>query len=279
MRHKVQTNTLSAATAKTLKYTAACLGLITGSVFAVSSSAQAFDFKTNYEASLPNPNTWKGDILLQSVDFGNTTLTEFAVVNRANIVWNDVWTGGDTGAASADKGDLATVGLSKEAINNNDVVAALGNLYLSSIIDTEDSGKFTIDLSFNKAVDNLFLWERGKNSKLDIQALDAGGNLIGNLLNLNSSTWQYAGYKLDTLEINGAQDVGSLGVSLADLGVSGPISGLRVISQSSYNGPDWKVVGSAAQPASVPEPATLAGLGLVAGSLAASRRRKVTKVS
>jgi hypothetical protein len=137
----------------------------------------------------------------------------------------------------------------------------------------------TLDLSFNKAVDNLFLWERGKNSKLDIQALDAGGNLIGKLLNLNSSTWQYAGYKLDTLEIPVAQDVGSLGVSLADLGVSGPISGLRVISKIGYNGPDWKVVGSAAQPASVPEPATLAGLGLVAGSLAASRRRKVTKVS
>ncbi len=259
-----------------MKHLPVCLGLITGSVLAVSSSAQAFDFKTNYQASLPNPNTWKGDILLNSVEFGNTTVTDFAVVNKAKIVSNDLWTGGNTGAASADKGDLATVGLSKEEINNNDVVAALGNLYLSSIIDTEDSGKFTIDLSFNKAVDNLFLWERGQNSQLKIQALDAGGNLIGNLLKLDSQNWQYAGYKLDTLEINGAQNVGSKGVSLADLGVSAPISGLRVISKTGYNGPDWKVVGSAV---SVPEPATLAGLGLVGGSLAASRRRKVTKES
>ncbi|WP_044170222.1 exosortase-dependent surface protein XDP2 [Kamptonema formosum] len=273
----MKTTTLTAATAKTLKYTASCLGLIASSVLAVSSSAQAFDFKTNYQAALPNPDTWKGDILLQSVEIGNTAITDFAVVSGANIVWNDLWTGGDTGAASADRGDLATVGLSQEKLDNNGVVAALGNLYLSSIIDTEDSGKSTIDLSFNKAVDKLFFWERGKNSQLDIQALDAGGNLIGNLFSLgNSSSWQNAGYKLDTLEINGAQDVGSKGVTLADLGVSGPISGLRVITKSSYQGPDWKVVGSAA---SVPEPATLAGLGLVAGSLAASRRRKVAKVS
>jgi hypothetical protein len=275
----MKTTTLSAATAKTLKYTASCLGLIAGSFLAVSAPAQAFNFTTNYElnSSLSGNNRWRGDILLESVEFGNTTITDFAVVSGANIVFNDLWTGGNTGAASADLGDLATVGLSQEAVDNNGVVAALGNLYLSSIIDTEDSGKFTIDLSFNKAVDNLFFWERGKNSQLDIQALDAGGNLIGNLFSLgNSSTWQNAGYSLDTREISGAQEVGSKGVTLADLGVAGPISRLRVTSQRSFNGPDWKVVGSAV---SVPEPATLAGLGLVAGSLAASRRRKVAKVS
>ncbi|NEP01398.1 MAG: PEP-CTERM sorting domain-containing protein [Symploca sp. SIO2E9] len=245
--------------------------------------AQAFSFQTNFNAALTGTQAAKGDILLQSVEFEGitfegTTIDNFALVNQANIIHNDLWTRGNTGAASADLGDLATVGLKQEAINNQDVVAALGNKYLSSIIDTEDKGSFVIDLWFEQAVDNLFFWERGMNSKLDIQALDADGNLIGNLLNLDSNHWDYAGYQLDTQEIGRAQDVGSLGVSLDDLGIVDSITGIRVISRGrKYKGPDWKVIGSAAsgnQVQSVPEPGAVTGLALLGVSVIASRRQR-----
>lgn len=241
--------------------------LVAGSLLTlIAAPAQAFSFTTNFTGNDP-----KGNIFLDSVALADgTVISNFSLVSAANIISNDLWTGGNTGAASADLGDRATVGLKQEAVTNAGVVAALGNLNLNSIIDTEDTGSFVMDVAFSKAVDMLFFWERGMNSRLDIQALDTKGNLIGNLLNLDSRTWQYAGFGIDTREISGTQRVASRGVSLTDLGVSGPISGLRVTSRSSYNGPDWKVVGSAA---SVPEPTAIAGLGLVAGVLAASRRK------
>ncbi|NEO31499.1 MAG: PEP-CTERM sorting domain-containing protein [Symploca sp. SIO3C6] len=249
----------------------------------ITQPAQAFSFQTNFDAALTGAQAAKGDILLQSVEFeGRTfdgiTIDNFALVNQANIVSNDLWTRGNAGAASADLGDLATVGLKQEDVDNQGVVAALGNMYLSSIIDTEDKGNFAIDLRFEQAVDNLFFWERGMNSKLDVQALDADGNVIGNLLNLDSNNWNYAGYKLNTKEIKRAQKVGSLGVSLNDLGVVDPITGIRVISRGrKYNGPDWKVIGSAAsgnQVQPVPEPGTVISLALLGIPLIASRRQR-----
>jgi hypothetical protein len=254
-----------------LKYIATCAGLIASSVLAFSNApAQAFSFTTNFSGNNP-----KGNILLNSVRLTDgSVIDNFALVNRANIISNDLWTGGNTGAASADMGDQSTIGIKQERLDNNGAVAALGNLNLNSIIDTEDSGRSVIDVFFSSAVDNLFFWERGMNSKLDIQALDANGRAIGNLLTSYSGKWQYAGYGIDTKEISGTQRVGSLGISLADLGVANPIFGVRVASRgAAYNGPDWKVVGSAT---SVPEPATLAGLGLVVGAIATSRRRKVS---
>jgi hypothetical protein len=254
-----------------LKYIATCAGLIASSVLAFSNApAQAFSFTTNFSGNNPKRN-----ILLDSVKLTDgSVINNFALVNRANIISNDLWTGGNTGAASADMGDQATIGTKQERLDNNGAVAALGNLNLNSIIDTEDSGRSVIDVFFSSAVDNLFFWERGMNSKLDIQALDAKGRVIGNLLTSYSGKWQYAGYGIDTKEISETQRVGSLGISLADLGVANPIFGVRVASRgAAYNGPDWKVAGSAT---SVPEPATLAGLGLVAGAIATSRRRRAS---
>jgi hypothetical protein len=250
-----------------LSHISAYISLLACSLTALSTApAQAFSFTTKYTGNDP-----KGNILLESVLLQDgTAINNFSLVSAAKILQNDLWTGGNSGAASADLGDKATIGVSKEKPQDQHIVSALGNLNLNSIIDTEDTGRSVINVFFDQAVDQLFLWERGQNSKLDVQALDANGNTIGNVLNLYSKNWQYAGFGIDTREIGGVQKVGSIGITLADLGVSGPITGLQVTSKATYNGPDWKVVGSAA---SVPEPTTIAGLGLVAGLIAASRRK------
>ncbi len=101
--------------------------------------------------------------------------------------------------------------------------------------------------------------------------------------------WYDAGFEITTLEIantrNSVQQVGSRGVSLADLGLDPSvrsIGGIRVSAAWSeldgpgnnrmrrdYNGPDWKVVGAA-----VPEPGMIFGLGAIGAGLVASNLRK-----
>lgn len=285
-RFRSQTdNTKETITMKTQLFASLATALALTGVFASSAQAVGFSFKTNYTAALEGANQSKGDIWLNSVEFvefGGQTITDFSLANSVKIVSNDIWTGGNTGAASADMGDLATVGLSEEKLTEAGAVTALGNLNLNSIIDTEDKGNFAIDVMFDKAVDNILVFERGKNSKLDIQAIDYKGNLIGNLIALpKSNNWTDAGYSINTMEIGGAQAVASIGLSLADFGLSkdDSIFGYRMISRGdSYNGPDWKILGTTdATPASVPEPTAVIGLGLVAGSFVASRRRQKSK--
>ncbi|MEM6597997.1 MAG: exosortase-dependent surface protein XDP2 [Cyanobacteria bacterium P01_D01_bin.36] len=259
-----------------LRQFALSVGLIAGGAIALSApAAQAFSFQTNYTSALSGPNASKGDILLDSVTLEDgKTISDFTLVNSASIVSNDIYTGGNSGAASADIGDLATTGLRQEALTNEGAKAVMNNLNLNNIIDTEDKGNFILDLQFEQAVDNIFLWERGMNSRLDIQALDANGNEIGNLMNLASSkTWDDAGFDINTAEIGRAQNVGSIGVSLMDLGIEdGYISALRVTSKGkAYNGPDFKVLGSVAE---VPEPSALLGLGAVVAGMLASKRKK-----
>lgn len=235
-----------------------------------ATSAQAFSFTTNYTTS--DTTTWKGDITLNSVQFGNKTYNDFSLVEDVTIIYNDAKTLlVNSGAASSDKGDNAS-GIAVEDPTGVDLATSLGNLNLSNIVDTEDGGSFTLNLFFEKAMNNLLFWERGKNSKLQVQALDKNGNLMGTAITLDSSTWGNAGYRLDTTEITGSQNVGSLGVSLADLGLGADtksISGIQLISEKGFNGPDFKVVGT-----SVPEPTTVVGLGLVGAALAFSRRKK-----
>ena len=248
-----------------------------------ASSAQAFTFTTNYTSSLTGSNQSKGNIFLNSVKIDSTgkTVSNFALVNQVNILQNDVWTGGDTGAASADNGDLAN-NVKQEHLpvgNSPDAVKALGNLNLNNIIDGEDKGSYKMNLFFNKAVDKLFFWERNANSYPIIQAIDATGNVLGKEVILGKGLfgWKDAGFSLDTTEITDVQKVGSIGISLTDLFGSGTnvksIAGIQVTAMNSSdfksNGPDFKVVG-----ASVPEPTTVLGLGLVGGALVMSRRKK-----
>jgi hypothetical protein len=102
------------------------------------------------------------------------------------------------------------------------------------------------------------------NSDLGIQALDMSGNVIGNFLKIieTRNSNNYANFRINTTEINEDQKVGSWGVNLQDLGVS-QLSGLRLTSQADYKGPDFKVI--ARKSASIPEPSTILGLGVLAG--------------
>lgn len=278
------------------------ISLTIGTVLFVSNSAQAAGFKTNVSQ---NTDT-KGDIFLESIEQNGTTIDKFSFVERVGKFSNDKYTGGNSGAASTDRGDNA----SEPLITNEDptevqLAKYLGNNNLNNIVDTEDSGTFMMDVFFdsfiqedNKGLDNLFFFERGMNSNLLIQALDKDGNTAGNQLFLKGKNkgisnslkaqikgidrkedQEYAGYKINTKEIGGNQKVGTWGVSLAELGVDS-LSGVQIYaSGSSYQGPDFKVIARQnssrdfVQAATVPEPGTIIGLGSVA-ALAFMRRRK-----
>ncbi|MDY7051881.1 exosortase-dependent surface protein XDP2 [Limnospira fusiformis] len=259
------------------------LGLLAGGL-GFAGSAQAFSFQTNFEYALTGNNAPRGDVWLNSVEVNDNIFSNFAFVNRAEIVYNDPFTGGNTGAASSDMGPLATVGTSRENPTNEDIVTSLGNNNLNSIIDGEDRGSFAIDLWFDRRVDNLFFWERGMNSALTIQAILEDG--LGDTFTIAHEDWDDAGFRINTMEIGrNVQRVGSRGVSLADLGVDPSvrsIDGIRVSAAWSpefnrpndalrewYNGPDWKVVGAA-----VPEPGMIFGLGAIGAGLVASNLRK-----
>jgi hypothetical protein len=236
------------------------LGTLTGCLMATAGQAGAFTFETNWTGTPP-----KGDIYLDSVKIGNAIVSDFALVNGVNLI-NTPYTGGNSGAASSDLGDTATVGVKLEDATNASVETSLGNRYLSSIIDTEDSGVFSMDLTFDKGFNTLLFWERGINSSLGVTIND-----VTKILTKADFAEGMTDFRLDTTEIGGAQKVGSYGVSLSEFGINGKYTGpVTVFAEGrSFNGPDFKVVG-----ASVPEPATVLGLAAVAGTLVASRRRK-----
>lgn len=254
-----------AKSAMTVGAAAACLLMTAG-------NASAFTFKTVWEGEPP-----KGDIYLKSVEVGGEVIDNFALVNRVENFTNTPYSGGNSGAASSDRGDLAS-GINVEDATAADIKTSLGNLNLNNIVDTEDSNsaKFTMDLYFDKAISKLFIWERGINSKLGVKIGDTT-KIFGPADFAQGET----SYELDTTEIGSKQKVGSYGIDLADFGITGKYTGPVTIFSNMYtdengqnytnfNGPDFKVVGAAA----VPEPATVLGLTAIAGAFVASRRRK-----
>ncbi len=266
--------------AKTMKihYIPTFVFLSFGTLLAFSPAVKAASFQSNFTTVLTGTDASKGDILLNSITQNGIKFSNFNFVTSATILENDDYTGGNTGAASTDKGDKANSPfLTQEDLkagNASDgakVAAFLGNNNLNNIIDTEETGKFKINLRFgsnltqdNTGLDNLFFWERNKNSKLTIQALDANNTVIGRAITLDSATFGDAGFKIDTMEIGGEQQVGSWGVKLQELGVSS-LSGLQLTADKSFNGPDFKVLARSSQISAekVPEPSTTAALGFL----------------
>lgn len=265
-----------------LQQTSVFISLMAGSLLAFSAtSAQAFSWFTFDTTFSPKPADPKKDIKLEAVTFGSTTIKDFSLVTGAKIIQNDLTTGKQQGPASSDHGD-GTVsdpylpeGPKKENPTAADIVASLGNLNLNSIIDTEDDYETSIiEVFFGKATDTFFFFERGNpkpgatqtggNSDLLVESLDKFGKVL-ETFKITRNMWTATGYSLNTKEIDGNQKVGSLGLKGSKKAV-----GLRLSSSIGFNGPDYKVVATK----DVPEPATLAGLGMVAGALVVSRRRR-----
>lgn len=249
-------------------------GLATGALFSCIGTSNAFAFGFNFDTTYSQNDAPTGDVLLETVKIGEEIIKDFSYVTSAEIVFNDPYVGGNSGAASADTGDDATGGVRAEAATADDVVTNLTTNNLNHIIDTEDNGSFVIDLKFGKTLDNLLIWERGLNSDLGIQAVDINGNLIGNRLEITRDMWFDAGFAIDTSEINKAQEVGVLGINIfSDLGIeAGAVETIRFFSTSEFNGPDWKFVGT--DSTRVPEPTFLLGLGLMGGVLMWQKRAK-----
>lgn len=245
------------------------VGIASGALFLLADSASAFSFTNTVSGTDP-----KQDIFLESVLFEDGEFVDdFILVSAVDIIANDVFTGGSSGGASADKGDEATTGVAVQNPSAADLLANMGNLNLNNIIDTEEKGSFTIDLAFSSAIDNLLIWERGGNSRLSVQPIADDGTLLGTARVVNSAFWDEAGFSIDTTEVSKAQPVSSEGFKVADFfGVSQPVSKFRFISESSFQGPDFKVVGTKA--ASVPEPGMMMGLGIVGGALFLKRYRR-----
>ncbi|MBW4506611.1 MAG: PEP-CTERM sorting domain-containing protein [Scytonematopsis contorta HA4267-MV1] len=168
----------------------------------------------------------------------------------------------------------------------------------------------------NSGLDSVFFWERGMNSNLLVEAIDSTGKVISKALallgqnqandnadrviadalgvkfdskkvaerraqatalGLVKNNQLDAGYAIDTMEIGSAQQVGSWGLSLKELGVKS-LAGVRVSAKgTSYQGPDIKLIarkGKGFESTAVPEPSTILALGAVGGLAFLQRRRK-----
>ncbi len=255
-------------------------GLLAGGAFALSAApvqAAVITF-TPFSFSNTISGSIGGNQMLEQVVVGSRRYgkSDMVLVSSVSIVHNDLWTKGNEGAASADIGVGASIGLSVEAPTGVQLAQALGNLNMNSIVDTEDTGSFVLDVSFARAAQDFFFWERGMNSRLTIQALDAFGSVIAEF-NANSHPdarqFQNAGFSILTGEIYDAgrgtpQVVGSLGLRLSQA-----TNRLRLISNRNFAGPDFKVM------AAVPEPMTMTGTALAAGAVLLARRKQRKQAS
>jgi PEP-CTERM motif len=302
------------STKKKLTRLSASVGLVFGTLLAVSNSAYAASFSTQVQQD----NGAKGDTFLKSITQNGKTTDKFNLVNKVDILSNTAvdktqgnhtdetlaWKLGkvnNTGSASTDKGDNASSPTGVSGVGDptgDDIAAYMGNTNLNNIVDTEEStvGSFMMNMFFQNKVkedgtglDSFYIFERGfqaqgntaGNSSMTVQAIDAAGKVIGKALKLKKEDQTDAGYSIDTTEVGITQKVGSWGVSLADLGVGDMfVYGLQVSANNlADNGPDFKLVGRMHdrpefESATTPEPGSLLALGAVGGLAFFKRRQK-----
>ncbi len=149
---------------------------------------------------------------------------------------------------------------------------------MSYIIDGEDTAAWCLDLLFtpgmlisadadDKTVE-LAILERGGNSDLRVYGINQDGSLTSSIMMMRGSTGK-TGWTLDTLEIDGAQNVVGVGISLDSSWKN--LKGFRFEATNGMDGPDLVAVG-VGETFRIPAPGSLALVGL--GGLVAGRRRR-----
>lgn len=184
-------------------------------------------------------------------------------------------------SGNPDRADFSTP-FASEGSGAGTLAEIFGVNNLSHIIDGEDNGAWTLDLLFasgqhliddgDGTTPEFLIFERGGNSKIGLRGIYASGSgqAYTSGIVLDPSQFTDAGWKLDSLEIDGKQKVVGAGVSIDDLGVApSPLIGIQVFAQNGFNGPDLVGVLSS-QP--IPEPASIA-LVAIGGLLMMARRR------
>ncbi len=241
-----------------------------------SSTLFGGDRQLNTMGFLGSSSTFNGSNFLHWVDGSLTN-------NAGTFGWNDsisrdidssnVYSGNPDRADSATpfSGEGSASGTLKE------VFGPFGSGYknMSYIIDGEDNAAWHMDLIlangswFTPDADTgsveLSVLERGGNSDFNIYGIKADGTLTSALF-VSRNVTGATGWKLDTLEIGGSQNVHGVGISLDSSW--GMLKGFRVEAKNGFNGPDIVALG-VVNP--VPAPGALALLA-VAGVVGRRRR-------
>ena len=131
-----------------------------------------------------------------------------------------------------------------------DLVSTYANLNLNSINYNRERDTFGIfTITFPHPTDRFFIFERGKDADLHLDALDAGGNTVGHWDFLRSEGYQDTGVAIVTdtgfpgWPMTGSQSVGSVGLQI----IGGAATTLKfTINAKPDNGPDLKIFGGAA---------------------------------
>lgn len=260
----------------------ATLGGLTLPAHAVTFNSFSFGSQASTSGLFGGVNgIWgNGDVRLDTVTFAGNSYGSSSIQTASNvrIVLDDgidlVNGGGNLAAgrgvnASADA--WAPEGPATVTPGSADLLSALANRNLTSLVVTrENVGSAVIDVHFSAPTNDLLFFERGANSDLQVQALNAADQVIGTYTILRSA-WQATGIIVST--DNGAfvlagQELGAIGLHSDEA-----ISRLRLSSYRSdllnFNGPDYKVL--AVSP--VPEPGSWAMLLAGLGAAAFIRRR------
>lgn len=249
---------------------AAALFALAGPAHATAFTSFAFDSAVSTSGAFGGVNGayGNGDVRLDAIAFNGLTLGPpgLQTVSSATIVLDDGVdraNGGHNLAAGHGLNSVADAwagqGPATVTPTGADLTAALANLNLSSIVVTrENPGLAVLDVSFATPTNTFFVWERGGNSDLLVQALDAQDQVTG------SFTIQRANYTATGIVVttdngaflNNGQALGSIGFQ-----TDTAVSKLRLVSLQSdvvqFNGPDYKVLASAGALPAVPEPTSL----------------------
>lgn len=240
-----------------------------------------------------------GDRTIDSISFlgSPTVMTPATVLPFVNgnlsygnkfYGWNDpaprdMDTSGNKYPGNPDRADHSSH-YAGEANKTGTLAEVFGVNNASHIIDGEGTG-YAIELYFPRGQtikdDNdgntveFAVFERGWNSKIGIQGIYESG--IGDGIHytpaviVSPQDFAYAGWKLNTLEIDEDQKVVGLGLSVDMFDhVPREYIGFRLYAEESFEGPD--IVAVRAQNNFVPAPGALALLG--AAGLVAGRRRR-----